>query len=131
MPLLLDIATFLISKNVAEGDGKDIFRDFVPEDPDNIIVMMEYSGDPASPHDSALHRSVQILARNKDADAARQKAVSIFEAFRQNQTEDGRVDLTSTRWGQIYLRQPPFMLKRDNNQRTFYAFNMGITTTIE
>ena len=129
--LLLDIVLFLKEKDLVTDDGVDAFRDFMPEAPDSVVVLQEYAGDPASLYDPRVHRSVQVSARAKDADEARRKAQSIFRTFQESQMADGRVDLTPNRWGQIYLRQPPFLLKRDENNRTIYAFNIGITTTIE
>ena len=130
-PLLLDITLFLVSKSVATGDGVDVFRDFTPEEPDSLVALHEYTGDPASLFDPIVHRSVQVIARDPDADVARQKAVEIFKTLWDEMKEDGRIDLTLERWGQLYLRQPPFFMKRDENNRTYYAFNIGITTTIE
>lgn len=130
-PLLLDIVTFLTTEELVVGDGVDAFRDFMPEAPDSLVVLIEYKGDAMHLYDPTAHRSVQVSARDNDADAARNKALTIFKAFQEAQMEDGRVDLTTTRWGQVYLRQPPFLLKRDENNRTIYAFNVGITTTIE
>lgn len=129
--LLLDIVLFLKQEALVTDDGVDVFRDFRPESPDSLVVLQEYSGDPASMYDPRVHRSVQISTRAKDADEARRKALSIFKAFQDKRMDDGRVDLTPARWGQVYLRQPPFMLKRDENNRTIYAFNIGVTTTIE
>lgn len=130
-PLLLDIVTYLTSKQVIEGDGIDTFRDFVPEMPDNIISITEYAGSPAVPYDTVGHRSVQVSVRNLDADAARQKALEIYKTFINDRGEDLRVDFTSERWGQVSLRQPPFRMKTDSSDRVFYGFNIGITTTIE
>ena len=39
-PLLLDIITFLTTKNVVIGDGVDAFRDFIPEEPDTLIAVI-------------------------------------------------------------------------------------------
>jgi len=130
-PLLLDVALFAIAKGLATGDGVDIFRDFTPEQPDSLIALHEYAGSPADLLDPAVHRSVQVSCRHLDPDIARQKALNVFLAIRTEQGDDGRVDFTSDRWGQAYLRQPPFLLTRDENNRTLYAFNFGITTTIE
>lgn len=129
--LLLDIATFLITNGQATADGTDIFRDFTPENPDTLVALHEYSGDPTNLYDDAVHRSVQILCRDKDADNARQKAVDIFQLFRLMQDDAGKVVFTAERWGQVYLRQTPFRLQTDKNNRVYYAFNIGITTTIE
>ena len=129
--LLLDIVLFLVGSDTVTGDGIDIFRDFTPEEPDSLVALHEYSGDPSSLYDNAVHRSVQVSCRDKDADAARQKALAVFNAIKSVQGTDGIVHFTTERWGQVYLRQTPFRLKTDENNRAYYAFNMGITTTIE
>lgn len=130
-PLLLDIVTFLTTSGVVTGDGTDAFRDFTPEEPDTAIVLIEYQGDPALPYDEGVHRSVQVISRAKDADTARQRAVLVYKTLKAAQSSDGKISFTSTRWGQVYFRQTPFFFKRDGNNRTSYAFNLGITTTIE
>lgn len=127
-PLLLDMVTFLTDNGIVEGDGVDAFRDFTPEAPDSLVALHEYKGDPAVPYDPNVHRSVQITVRDKNADKARQKALAIFKLL----TSDNLiVNFTPTRWGQVYLRQTPFKLSQDNNDRVTYAFNIGVTTTIE
>lgn len=127
-PLLLDIVTFLADNGVVQGDGVDAFRDFTPEAPDSLVVLHEYKGDPAVAYDPNVHRSVQITARDKDADVARQKALKIYKLL----TSDNLiVQFTPDRWGQVYLRQTPFKIGQDDNDRVTYGFNIGITTTIE
>ena len=127
-PLLLDIVTFLTSNNVVQGDGVDAFRDFTPEAPDSIVALHEYKGDPAVPYEPSVHRSVQVTVRDKDADVARHKALEIFKLL---QSENLIVQFTTDRWGQVHLRQTPFKIGVDNNDRVTYGFNVGITTTIE
>lgn len=127
-PLLLDIVTFLADNGIVQGDGVDAFRDFTPEAPDSIVALHEYKGDPAVPYDPSVHRSVQIVSRDKNADVARQRALNIFKLL----TSDNLiVKFTPDRWGQVYLRQAPFKLEQDTNDRVSYCFNIGITTTIE
>lgn len=127
-PLLLDIVTFLADNGVVQGDGVDAFRDFTPEAPDSLVALHEYKGDPAVAYDPNVHRSVQITARDKDADVARQKALRIYKLL----TSDNLiVQFTPDRWGQVYLRQAPFKIGQDDNDRVTYGFNIGITTTIE
>lgn len=130
-PLLLDIVTFLTTKGVIEGDGIDTFRDFVPEQPDNLISLVEYKGSPVEVFDPTVHRSVQVSVRDKSADKARSKALLIFKTFQESTGDSRRVDFTDSRWGQVYLRQTPFRLSTDSSDRVTYAFNIGITTTIE
>lgn len=127
-PLLLDIVTFLADNGVVQGDGVDAFRDFTPEAPDSLVALHEYKGDPAVAYDPNVHRSVQVTARDKDADVARQKALRVYKLL----TSDNLiVQFTPDRWGQVYLRQPPFKIGQDDNDRVTYGFNIGITTTIE
>ncbi len=130
-PLLLDIATFLTDKGLAVGDGIDIFRDFIPEEPDSLVALMEYNGGPTHTIDPTVHRSVQVSVRDADPDVARQLAVDIFNSFVSTRDETCKMHFTSNRWGQVYLRQPPFKYRMDKNNRTYYGFNVGITTTIE
>lgn len=127
-PLLLDIILFLSNAKLVEGDGIDTFREFTPEEPDNLVVLTEYSGSPPVHYESLVHRSVQVTVRNKDADAARRKALEIFKAL---QSDNTIVHFTEERWGQVVLRQAPFKSGVDSSERSTYAFNMGITTTIE
>ena len=130
-PLLLDIVLFLTSKGVVEGDGIDSFRDVIPEKPDCLVALTEYKGSPAVPYETTVHRSVQVLVRDKDADVARSKALEIFKTFKDSMSEDARVDLTDSRWGQVTLRQMPIRVDTDSSNRVSYVFNIGITTTIE
>lgn len=130
-PLLLDIVTFLTENNVIQGDGIDTFRDFIPETPDNLVAITEYAGSPAVSYDPTGHRSVQVSVRNLDADTARQKALEIYKLFMSKRGEDLKIDFTGDRWGQVFLRQPPFRMRTDSSDRVFYGFNFGITTNIE
>jgi|WetSurMetagenome_2_1015567.scaffolds.fasta_scaffold302881_2 hypothetical protein len=128
-PLLLDITLFLIANGVGTADGVDIFRDFEPEMPDNIIVLSEYNGSGSVSYDPTSLRSIQIKVRNIDADSARQKALIIYKLLYKD--EDQRIDFTTDRWGQVSLRQSPFRIGSDKSNRVSYGFNCGITTTIE
>jgi hypothetical protein len=127
-PLLLDIVLYFVSLNLVAGDGIDCFRDFSPESPDNIIVLSEYGGSEVPYYDEAAHRSVQVKVRDTDADTARQKALQLFKALK---SDTKFIRFTETRWGQVTLRQTPFKIEQDENKRTIYGFNMGITTSIE
>lgn len=127
-PLLLDIVIYLINEGAVEGDGIDTFRDFIPESPDNIVALTEYQGSPTVNYESLVHRSVQVSVRNKNANIARIKALEIFKLLQSNNLI---VEFTPERWGQVYLRQPPFRSKTDEADRVTYSFNAGITTTIE
>lgn len=130
-PLLLDIIEYFVANGLAQGDGIDCFRDFSPEEPDNIIVLYEYAGSPPVPYDDAgvVHRSVQVTVRDVDADTARERALELFSIL---DVKDAarRIDFTTERFAQVAIRQPPFKIKIDANHRSIYGFNMGVTTTI-
>jgi len=128
-PLLLDLANYLIIKNIVTEDGVDIFRDFQPESPDSVVVLTEYGGSAVNPYDDALNRSVQILVRDKVTSTAKQRCIDIFELLKANINEDRSIDLYNNTWSQLYLRQSPFKIGIDSNNRAMYVFNVGITTT--
>lgn len=129
--LLLDIVTYFKSKGLIAGDGIDAFRDFKPETPDNIVSVHEYAGDPISAFIDEVHRSVQVLVRDKNANTARERALSICKAITLDTQDDGRLDFTAERWGQVYVRQAPYKISQDESDRVTYGFNLGITTNIE
>lgn len=127
-PLLLDIVSFLTSQGIARGDGIDAFRDTIPDKPDALVALYEYAGSPQLPYESLVNRSVQVLVRDFDADMARVRALNIFNALK---SSTAFVQFTPQRWGQVHLRQTPFKLRVDENDRVVYCFNMGVTTTID
>ena len=130
-PLLYDIGMYLKIHGIVDGDGIDLFRDFRPEKPDNIVCLTEYQGDPLSYYEKDVnHRSVQILVRNISADEARAKALEICKILRKDRG-NSVVDFTPTRWGQVFIRQSPFKVGQDESDRIMYGFNIGVTTTIE
>lgn len=128
--LLHDIGTFLADNHIVTANGvdfEDFYMDFKPDEPDNVVIVTEYPGSNTQ-FDTIVHRSVQIMVRDLDPDVARSKAVSIYNLLI---AEDGIVQFTETRWGQVYLRQSPFRVDTDAANRVMYAFNAGISTTIE
>lgn len=131
MTLLKDIVSYFTAKGLIEGDGIDAFRDFKPETPDNIVSLHEYKGDPVSMYTDVVHRSVQVVVRNKSAEAAQDLAKNLCKALLSDMAENKRVDFTATRWGQVHIRQAPYKFSQDESDRTLYGFNLGITTTME
>lgn len=128
-PLLLDLILYFESLDLVAGDGIDCFRDFSPEDPDDVVVLYEYSSSMPVKFDVIVNRSVQVTARSRDPDAAREKALQLYESLMTCDTAK-RIDFTNDRWGQVSLRQTPFKIKVDENNRFVYGFNLGVATTI-
>ena len=129
MTLLEALISYGVSHGLLTGDGEDSFRDFMPEEPDNIVVFAEYAGEPVSVLTESVHRSVQVKVRNVDAEQARYKATQLVHIFKAP-TESLRIDFTDELWGQVYIRQTPFKLSHDESDRVTYCFNLGITTNI-
>lgn len=130
MTLLEDIVTYLTGLGIVEGDGIDVFRDFKPELPNNLVSLHEYEGDSVSQYTDVVHRSVQVVVRNTSSTAAKALAIKIFKAFL-SEAETQRIDFTPTRWGQVHVRQTPHKFMQDESDRSHYGFNLGITTTID
>lgn len=130
MTLLEDIVSYLTELGLIEGDGVDTFREFKPETPDNIVSLHEYKGDPVSPYTDVVHRSVQVVVRNKSAVEGQALARRLCQAF-MTPDESLRIDFTATRWGQVHVRQTPYKFSQDESDRVHYGFNLGITTTME
>jgi hypothetical protein len=68
--LLLDFATYFTTENLVQGDGIDVFRDFTPEEPDDLVSIFEYSGAPVQSFNAAVDRSIQIVVRSKSPTTA-------------------------------------------------------------
>jgi len=127
--LLLDIVNYFASLGLVQGDGVDCFRDFRPEAPDSVVALFEYPGGEVPYYeDNAAHRSVQITVRDASADVANEKALELFKALK---SDTKFIRFNERRWGQVTLRQTPFKIKQDENSRTIYGFNVGITTNID
>jgi len=125
--LLLDIVNYLITQGVVTADGTDVFRDNMPDNPDNLVSVFEGQGVPAFVCD-AENRSIQVSVRNTSYIACKTKIRSIFTLFHSNETEGRYINFTATRWGLVGCRGTPFKLKEDESKRTIFVFNMSIIT---
>ena len=123
-----DIAIYLATKGLVAGYGIDCFGDTLPTEPDNVVSLQEYAGEPFTPYVDVVHRSLQVLVRNTSPEEAKGLANNIHKAL---QSPNLCIHFTTERFGQVYLRQTPFKLKEDENDRVIYCFNIGITTTID
>ena len=126
--LLQDIVSYLISKAVVTVDGVDIFRDFEPDTPDNIVVVSEYLGSPLPVGTTTVERGVQIVTRNKTYEGAQLKAQAVFNAL-VSENEDRRIDFTANRWAQIHIKGIPVKFKVDSLNRVYFVFNASVVTT--
>jgi len=124
--LLLDITTYLTSQGLAQGDGVDVFRDFAPDTPDDVVVLSEYGGAGTATGVEAVERFVQVKVRSLEPGIAKQKAWDIFNVL--DVPLDRVINLTQERWSIITARQTPFKLQVDSQNRVSWAFNLWIVT---
>lgn len=120
--LLSDIKKYLVQKGVK---ASEIFIDSIPNSPDKAVAIYEYQGSSPLAQIAGVSRSVQIVTRSKSAGEARETAISIYRSLK---TESSIINFTAERWAAIHLRQPPFKFKVDESGKTYYSFNMNVTT---
>lgn len=96
-----------------------------PTTPPLCVAIYEYQGQQGAAQIAGAHRSIQIVVRSANVKDVRNKAKELYNSL---VTDDHDINLTPERWGMLYLRQPPFRFKVDENKRIYYAFNIGITT---
>lgn len=124
--LLQDIQAFIIANNLATADGVDIFRDFIPESPDDLISVAEYAGVPGLAGIDTQLRLVQINVRNTSYSSARSTSHQLYSLF--HRSEEPILQMTSERWVITQPRQTPFQSNRDRQNRTTFTFNVALTT---
>lgn len=119
--LLLDFEAYFVSKGISVA----VFRDNIQDTPDTAIAIYEYQGSNSLPQIGITDRSIQISARDKSATKAKKLAQDLYKLL---VTEEGILNLTPERWTMTYLLQPPFKIQVDDKGRTFYGFNITVTT---
>lgn len=125
--LLLDFVTFFTNRNIVAGDGVDAFRDAFPDKPQNAICIYEYQGTYVTDNksDYLAGRSLQFVARDKSATAAKAKAYRLYDELK---TLPEKAIITPTRWCIMIIGQAPFKIKVDDNKLVYYGFNVSVTT---
>lgn len=124
--LIFDILEYIKSLGLYNGLSTDMFIGFMPENPDDVLVLTEYKGAPGLMVDPAVHRSFKIVARSKDASKAFSNLKILYNKIFADRQEDGKMYF-GERWGQVYLRETPFRYKTDINERHYYTFDISVT----
>jgi hypothetical protein len=125
--LQIDLAQYLVVNGIGSGEGVDIFRDFTPDTPDNIVIFYEYAGSPLDGSIDAANRSIQVRVRDKSYASARAKINQIYKLLH-TPGQSVKVNLPNGRWMIGTARQTPFKLMEDTTKRTVFAFNYAILT---
>ncbi len=116
---------------VAQGIGTlatDLFLGFLPDTPDDCVVLYEYGGlasehtFKATPGAAWENPRVQIVARAKVYNTGRTKIENTYKKL------DGLINTTMTgvRYLGIFAIQSPFFLDRDERGRNKFAFNAQV-----
>lgn len=124
MDLLYVVKSYLSNSGIESGI---IHLDAIPSEPPKAVALYEYGSSVPSPQIAGAVRSVQFVARDKTATAAKQMAWAMFKAL---DSEEGIVALSPERHAVVELKQVPFKLKVDTAGGVSYAFNANITTYI-
>ena len=124
--MILEDLTDYLSTQGHGTEGTDLFRHFLPNDPDAVVTMYETGGIGSvhamstGPGNAKVERPrVQIVARATTPDAARLKIGQILLDL------DGLRETTinSVRYLWAEAVQSPFFLLRDDAQREIFACN--------
>lgn len=124
--LLEDIVSYIIAQGLATADGVDIFRDFSPDLPDDVVAVYEYAGNPTTKGVGCRVRSIQITTRSASAATAQGKANSLYNVL--DQAEESILTLVPGRDVIAVARQTPYKIMVDANKRLIYGFNIAMTT---
>jgi hypothetical protein len=122
---LKEIGQFLITNEVAKGLGTDLFLEQRPDNPDKVVTLFEYAGDPSSAGIDAVVRKVQVMVRDTNAQAAKEKSWNIYNLL--DRPLD-RVIKLPERWIIPQAIQTPYRLNIDERNRPVYVFNLSIAT---
>lgn len=124
--LLDDIATYLASKGIGTV-GVDLRKGFMPDSPDNLVVLFEYAGEPTEmtmgDGDSTLERpGLQVRVRNKSYPDGRAKIQSVAD------TLHGLAEtvLGGKRYLLIRANQSPESIGQDANGRNEWVINFSV-----
>lgn len=126
--LMEDIVSYYTDLGVVSGLGIDAFVDMMPEKPNTCVAIIEYQGFPQVDHTSMAVRCVQVCNRATSADKARKDALDLYNLIL---PDVERKDLTDERWSLIAPQQTPVKLKVDAQGRTYYVFNLNVTTYVD
>jgi len=122
--LLKDIKTYLINQGI-DVTG-NIFLDFKPDTPDNIIVIGEYPGGPSS--SDLTDRRIQILVRDTDYSTGKTKINSI-RTLLDSESPEQIITLSTSRSTVFHALQEPFKLDEDKQKRIIFCCNFRVITT--
>lgn len=123
MKLLTELANKLVLANVCNEIDEDIFTDFRPTDPDEVVVLTEYKGTSPAMFTNMSVRSVQVYVRSRKNMIAKEKIWRIYDLLH---TLDGIITLDK-KISIINIRHTPIKIGVDEKNRYEWVMNLGIT----
>jgi hypothetical protein len=117
-----------LSTYLAEEGGPDIFIDILPETPDKLICLREFTGFRVLQGEGAI-RNVQVLVRSSadNPSWARTKAWGLYNKLKNDEhIIDSREEEEEGFWGMVVINQTPFKMGLDINNRACYGFNLTV-----
>lgn len=126
MAILDEIATYLAIKNIGTVDT-DIFKGFMPDQPDNMVALFEYAGNPMEltmgTGDPTLERpGLQVRVRNTSYPTGRAKIEQVVDILH-GLTEQV---LGGKRYLLIRANQSPASMGLDANNRSEFVVNFSV-----
>lgn len=120
MSLVEDVASFLS----AHSQGTNLYLGRLPDSPDDVAAVYQYAGrSPLFVHDKAgidIERpALQVLVRSRVYATAQTRAYAIYTLL----AAVVNATLGSTLYQRIEPLASPFLLDRDQNDRTVFAAN--------
>lgn len=129
--LLKDLKNYILAELFTEFDEETddnfIFLDSLPDAPDTVIVISEYTG---RDRDVIDERRIQILCRDTSYSSAKTQANSIRNLFSPagNPEKTHFLGESADRLVIIKSIQPPFKLEVDERERVVFGCNYVILT---
>ena len=127
--VLAELVTYLAAQGVGTS-GTNLFYGFVPPDPDAMVTLFEYGGQPNEPDLGTVNTRlvfprVQALARGvrDDYDGPRLKIQDVVTAL----TKILNQSLSSVAYKAVEPLSDPFFLRRDENFRLEFVCNFKVT----
>lgn len=123
MKLLTELATKLVTAKICNEIDEDIFTDFRPADPDEVVSLNEYKGTSPARFTNMSVRSVQVYVRSRKNMVAKEKIWQIYDLLHSLDciiTLDKKISL-------INIRHTPIKIGVDEKNRYEWVMNLGIT----
>jgi hypothetical protein len=124
--LLDDVAAYLQSKGVGTVNT-DLFKGYLPDQPDNLVALFEYAGDPTEltmgDDDPTLEcPGLQVRVCNKSYPTGRAKIGAVVDALH------GLAEsvLGGKRYLLIRANQSPESIGQDANRRNEWVVNFSV-----